>query len=191
VQHAGRPGKPLLPAAGKLAGKLVAAAGEPHALDDRIDPSAWVRHFIYVGHEIEILKHREVLIEAEFLGHVADLTANLVGLADDIEAETSPASAIGREQAAQHADGGGFAAAVGAEKAADLAFGNLQAEPIDHSMRAEALAQIVHVDDKRASGAAFAHGIDHGGGDPLGRTATGWPGLISGACADGGLASTV
>ena len=58
-------------------------------------------------------------------------------------------------------------------------------------VRAEALAQVVDVDDeavhrRRDTPAARArHGC------PLGRTATGWPGLISIACSRDGRASTM
>ena len=55
--------------------------------------------------------------------------------------EAGPAAAIGDEKPAQHPDGGGLAAAVGAEKAANLAPADLQGEPVDDLAGAEALAQ--------------------------------------------------
>src|SRR5262245_19660577 len=70
--------------------------------------------------EFQILAHREVLIEAEALGHVADMALDLVRLAADVVAEAGAAALVWREQAAQHPDGGGLAGAVGAEKAVDL-----------------------------------------------------------------------
>ena len=72
-----------------------------------------------------------------------------------------PRALVGREQAAQHADGRGLAAAVGAEKAADLAALDLDADMVDHRARAEALDQAAHVDDR-------AHRSAH---------VDGWPGL--------------
>ena len=65
---------------------------------------------------------------------------------------------------------------------------DLQAQPVDHRCGAEALAQIVHVDDE----AVIARIISSAAPLPLaaiGRTATGWPGLISVACSRGGRAS--
>ena len=100
-------------------------------------------------------------------------------LADDVVAEAGPRAAVGREQAAQHADGRRLAAAVGAEKAADLAARDLQAQALDHLEVAEALAQIVHVDDEIVHGDAAASGF----------TVTGWPGLSSVAWSGVGRAS--
>ena len=59
-----------------------------------------------------------------------------------------PLPPSGVEQAAQHADRRRLAAAVGAEKAADLARRDLEVEAVDHVPRAEALAQLVDVDDE-------------------------------------------
>ena len=114
-------------------------------------------------------------------------------LADDVVAEAGAAAAVGDEQAAQHADGRRLAAAVGAEKPADLALRDLEVEPVDHAPRAEALAQPVDVDDElchrpiRAVLLACAVCTR-----PLfGRTAIGWPGLIRTACSTEGRASTM
>jgi hypothetical protein len=43
-----------------------------------------------------------------------------------------PLALVGREQAAQHADGGGLAAAVRAEEAIDAAARDLHVEMVDH-----------------------------------------------------------
>ena len=98
-------------------------------------------------------------------------------LADDVVAEALARAAVGLQKAAQHADGRRLAAAVGAEKAADLALGDLQAQALDHLEVAEALAQARDVDG------VVAHGAVEG------FTVTGWPGLRSAACAGGGRAS--
>ena len=68
-------------------------------------------------------------------------------MAENVEPETRAVPAVCGEKAAQHADGGGLAAAVGAEKAADFPFSDLQAQALDHFEGAEALAQVVDVDD--------------------------------------------
>ena len=66
--------------------------------------------------EFEVLAHREILIQAEALRHVADLALDLVGVAADVVAEAGALAGIRRQQPAQHADGGGLAGAVGPEK---------------------------------------------------------------------------
>ena len=69
--------------------------------------------------ELQVLAHRKVLIQAEALRHVADLALEPVGVAADVVAEAAPLAAVGRQQAAEHADGGGLAGTVGAEEAVD------------------------------------------------------------------------
>ena len=72
-------------------------------------------------------------------------------VAEDVEAEAGAAAAIRRKQAAQHADRGRLAAAVGAEKAADLAASRPQRQALDDLARAVTLAQIVDVDHEFVS----------------------------------------
>ena len=76
VQDAGGEREALLPAAGELPSELVAAIGEPHAIHDVLHGPAGVRHLIDARHQIEVLEHREVVVEAEFLRHVADVAAD-------------------------------------------------------------------------------------------------------------------
>src|SRR5438270_688507 len=83
--------------------------------------------------------------------------------------------AVGREQPADHADGGGLAAAVGAEESVDRAARHLHREVIDDRVVAEALREVAHVD--REIG---VHGI---------LTSTGWPGCSRVASAAAGRAS--
>src|SRR5262249_11507626 len=147
VQDAGGKRKALLPAAGKLRGKLVATAGEPPALHDATHYRACVGHLEDACHEIEILEHRQVVVEAELLRHVADLAADQRRLPDDVEPETGAVSTVGDEEPAQYANGGGLAAAIGAEKAADFTLGDLQAQPIDYLQGTEALSQVMDIDD--------------------------------------------
>ena len=193
MENAGGECEALLPAAGELPGELAAPVGETHARADVLHRLPRARHLIDVGDEIEVLLHREVLVEAELLRHVSDLAADARGVADDVVAEAGAAAAVGHQQAAQHADGRRLAAAVGAEKAADLALRDLEIEPVDHAPRAEALAQPVDVDDEpghrpiRAVLLACAVCT----GPPFGCTPIGWPGLIRAACSKEGRASTM
>ena len=56
-----------------------------------------------------------------------------------------PLAGVGRQQAAEHADGRGLAAAVGAEEAADRAARHLDVEIVDDGLVAEALGQALDV----------------------------------------------
>src|ERR1700737_86025 len=175
-------GEPRLPAARELSRKLLATIGEPHAVHDADDRFTPVRHVVHACDEVEIFKNRQVLVEAELLRHVASLAADQRGFTDNVMSEASPAPAIGDEKPAQHSDSSGLAAAVGAKKTADLAPAHLQSEPVDDFAGAKTLPQVADVDGEvRHGGPPFA----------IGRTATGWPGLSTGACCKGGRASTL
>ena len=142
---------------------------------------ARVRHLVDVGDEIEVLLHGEVLVEAELLRHVADLAADQRRLADDVEAEAGAAAAIGDEQAAQHADGRGLAAAVGAEKSADLARPRPARSSPSTTLRVPKLLRSPCTSMTRSvivrpRGPPRLRRRDEA---PSGRTAIGWPGLIS------------
>ena len=160
VQDRGGQRQALLPAAGQAAGELALAVGEAQPIDCLGYPPAASVHGIEAADEVEVLPDREILVEAEALRHVADLTLDRPRLLDDVVAEAAAAARIGREQAAQHADGRGLAAAVGAEEAADLAAIDLDRDMVDHGARPEALDQPLGVDHR-------AH---------RGCTSTGWPG---------------
>src|SRR5262249_46369583 len=157
---------------------------EPHPVDAPGGGLPPVRHLVDAGDEVEVLEDREVLVEAEALGHVAHLPAHQRRVADDVEAEAGSFAPVRREQAAQQPDGGGLAAAVGAEEAADLAGRHLQGEALDHLAGAEALAQVAHVDNEAAE-RRLAVALSAGNG----LTSSGWAGLMSRAWSDGGRAS--
>ena len=118
-KRAGAERQPLLPAAGKLAGELLLAAFQAEPLDHVARGAARVAHAVEPRDEFQVLAHRKILIQAEALRHVADLALDLVGVAADVVAEAGALAAVGRQQAAEHADGGGLAGAVGAEEAVD------------------------------------------------------------------------
>src|SRR5208337_5248222 len=111
---------------------------------------------------------REILIEAESLRHVADPQAYLRRVADDIQPETGSAPSIRLDQPAQHPNRRCLAAAVGAEKAADLACRYGEREAIDDLALAVSLMQVTHIDD-----AISGHEL----GEGMGRTSMGSPGL--------------
>ena len=88
----------------------------------------------------------KILVEAEVLRHVADARLDLRGFSADVVTEAVAAAFVGREQAAQHADGGGLAGAVGAEKAVDGAALDLHRQVMHHLAAAERLRQPVDLD---------------------------------------------
>ena len=138
-----------------LSSNLLHAAA---AVGQRVEP----------GDEVQVLLDRQVFVEAEALGHVADLELDRRGLGQDIEAEAGAATAIGLQQSAEHADGRGLAAAVGAEEAPDLARRHLERDAVDDGTIAETFRQAFDIDRERR-----IHGI--------GLASIGWPGLRPGA----------
>ena len=145
-QGAGAEREPLLPAARELAGKLLLAAREPEPLDHRARRRGRLRQPVKARDEFQVLAHREVLVEAEALGHVADMALDLVGLGADVVAETGALALVGREQPAQHADGGGLARTVGTEESVDLAALDLHREVAHDLAAAEGFRQAMDVD---------------------------------------------
>jgi hypothetical protein len=146
-QRAGAERGPLLPAARQLARDLLLAAFEPEPGDHRLGGARRARQAVDARDEFQILAHRKILVETEVLRHVADARLDLCGFGADVEAEAGAAALVGREQAAQHADGGGLARAVGAEEAEDRAAPDLHRQVADDHSPAERFGQAAHVDD--------------------------------------------
>ena len=146
VQHAGRQRQPLLPAARQGARELVLPRGKPQPLQRAVDPFLQAVEAIDATDELEVLADGEILVEAEALGHVAGLALDGLALAHQVVAEAGATAAIGRQQAADHAQRRGLARAVGAEEAADAALLDAKAQPVDDGARAVAFHQVVDVD---------------------------------------------
>src|SRR5690606_12243967 len=99
------------------------ARAEPRAREHLLEASLAPRALDAVNARVEaqVFLHRQVLVQAEALGHVADVLLDRLGLAHDVEADDAPRARGGREDAAEHADGGGLAGAVRPEHAEDPA----------------------------------------------------------------------
>ncbi len=76
------------------------------------------------------------------------LPLDLFRLRGDVEAAHHGASGSGRQQPAQHADGGGFARAVGSQKAENLAGATSSDNVVHGDEIAEALDQLLDVDGR-------------------------------------------
>ena len=137
VHDAGGKRESLLPAARKRASELMAARGQAEILE-RLATASRLGEVVEPGDEIEVLLDRQVLVEREPLGHVADLALDTAAAADDVVAEHRPLAGVRRQKPADHADRGGLARAVGAEKADDLARRHFQRDMVDHRRRRSA-----------------------------------------------------
>ncbi len=121
MHDAGRQRQALLPAARQRAGKLVAAGGQPQRLDGAGDVCLHRPQTVEPGDELQVLRNRQVLVEREPLGHVADLVLDHPAVGDDVIAEHRARALVRRQQPAHHADRRGLAGAVGPKEADDLA----------------------------------------------------------------------
>jgi len=96
--------------------------------------------------EFEVFAHREILIQAEPLRHVADPALDLVGVAADVVAEAGALAGVRRQQTAEHPDGGGLAGAVRAEEAVDRTALHLHRKVMHDLAAAERFRQALDVD---------------------------------------------
>src|SRR5262245_19671873 len=173
MHDAGGERQPLLPAARQGAGELMLPLAEAEPLQRAVDLLADRFQPVEPRHEFEILPDRQILVEGEALRHVADLELDPVALGQDVEPEAGALPRIRLQQPAQHADGGGLAAAIGPEEADDLSFRHFEIDMVHHHPAAEALGEPCDRDDVHSS-----------------LTSTGWPGWSVVPAPASGRAST-
>src|SRR5262249_38274516 len=88
----------------------------------------------------------QVLVVAEALGHVADLTLDGLALGNHVMTEACAAAVVGAEQAAEGADERRLAAPVWTKESVDLPLTDLEIDMVDDGRRTEALGDAVHID---------------------------------------------
>ena len=143
----------------------------------RRDDLAPIGEVVKPRDEEQILFDRQVLVERELLGHVADFALDARAVAPHVETEHRSLPGVGRQQAADHADGRRLAGAVGAEEADDFARRDAQRDVVDGDDSVERLGEAGDVDD--------VHGRLCGRS-----TSTIWPGCSRSATSWAGRAST-
>src|SRR5712692_7670624 len=113
----------LLHAGGELVAAAVAEAVHVQAVEDVVDAlfqSSFVQT-VEAAKVFDQLLSRETRIERGGGGKKADTGADFFGLLDDVVAANEGGAVGGLEDGGQHAQGGGFAGAVGAEEPVNLA----------------------------------------------------------------------
>ena len=113
-----------------------------------LNPLRAIRHPVHARNEAQILANGQIFPERETLRHVPDLALDRLGFADDVVAETRALAAVGCKEPADHANRCGLAAAVGTEKAEDLAAPYVEREVLDDVLVAEMLVEAAHIDDR-------------------------------------------
>src|SRR4029077_6540544 len=101
---------------------------------------------------------------------------DLVGVATNVVAEAPALAAVGCQQAAQHADGRGLAAAIGPKEAVDRAALDLHAEVMHDLAAFEGFRKPANVNrDIGMEFRHYAHRFSAIGVLGLRKTLTGWP----------------
>ena len=113
---------------------------------------------VEAGVQFEVLPHGEFFVKAEGLRHVAD--AHPGGDAACVHwcAEEFGVATAGLQEASEHFHGGGFAAAVAAEKAEDFAFFDGEADVVHGGEVAEGFGEAVCFDGGRGMGVGNERG---------------------------------
>ncbi len=113
-----------------------------------IDPllELTARHGEKVAEKSQVLLDREVLVEAEALGHVPDARTDVARLLVDAPSHESQLARIYGEKGDDAPHDGRLAAAVRADEAEDAAFPDVEADPADRLDGAVGLPQGAHLD---------------------------------------------
>ena len=115
---------------------------------------------VELGVEAEVLLGGEVAVERRVLEHEADVPADVVALAGDVEAAHAGGAGGGPRQRAEHVDRRALAGAVGAEEAEDLAGSDGERDAADGLDLAVGLDEVLDLDGGWSGG---VHGTTHGG----------------------------
>ncbi len=139
VHHGGGERQALLPTARELAGQPGAVRADAGQLDRPLAALLEDRPLeaVDVGEEVEVLEHREVLVERELLRHVADAAADLLAVAGDVEPVDRRLPLGGRQQAAEDADQRRLPRAVRPQEAIDLAARHAERDLVEGAELAE------------------------------------------------------
>src|SRR5579872_5899569 len=95
------------------------------------------------------LSRGELAVQLRFVGHVAEHALGLQRLADDVKASQTRPAAARLDEPGQHFDRGGLAGAVGSQETKNFTSDHLKRQPVDRKRVAEALAELVGLDEWR------------------------------------------
>ena len=85
---------------------------------------------VHVGVEIEIFQDAQILVQAEFLRHVADAVLDLLRVGADIDAQDFQLAAVGCHQAGDQAEKRRLARAIRSDQRRERAPGNVQRDAV-------------------------------------------------------------
>ncbi len=159
--------QPLPPAAGKVFGQfplpLLQARHFQHLSLPLFQPLA--AHPVRSAKEVQVFDHRQIIIKAEALRHVANAPSHLVRLVPDIMPQHVGSARCRFDQPHQHAHGGCLPRPIGAKEAKNLAPGNGEGDIVYSGEISKPLAQasclnrhiLFHVSPSRARRAPWRY----------------------------------
>src|SRR5262245_3934486 len=157
-------GEPLLQAAREAAGHLLLAPLEPGEAQELALSIFRLarRNAVRLAVEVDVLTHRQVGVQAEFLRDVADRALHRLRLARDVVAAHEGPPGRRGEDAAQHANDRRLPRSVRAEESEYLAGHDRQIDGVDRHAGTEALRQLFG-DDRTLRAAGALYGSRHHG----------------------------
>ena len=123
---------------------VVRAIGEPDPLKElfRAGPNLRAGHAEEFAVKDEVLARGQALVNRRVLEDDPDLAAHGPGVLADLVAADVGLARGGREQRAEHRDGGGLAGSVGTEEAEDLGLPYLERDVVDRGDLAEVAREV-------------------------------------------------
>ena len=143
-----------LHAVGEIGDKLFAVVGEAHEVEEFFGSGARGIgvEAVHAADKGEVFGRGETAEKRHALGDDTDLALERDGVLREVFAEDFDAAGGGGEQAGEHLDGGGFACAVGAEEAEELAGCDGEVDAVDGGEVAEAAGKGGGLDGGRHCG---------------------------------------
>ena len=133
---------------------IAGAIGQPDELQDLRDAlvEQLPRQALEPAEEAQVLASRQVRVDRQVLGHVADGGLGIGGVDVDRPAVDDDLAAVAPEKPADHRDSGGLAGAVRTQQAVGLAGRDREADAGDSGSVAEALPQVAALEKGRGPG---------------------------------------
>ena len=150
----------FLHAVGEVGDELFGFVGERHELEQLLGAGGGGGGIeaVHAADEVEVLGCGKTAEEGEAFGDDADLAFDFNGIGEGVEAEDPDAAGGGGEKAGEHLDGGGFAGAVGAEEAEELAGRDGEVDVLNGSKVAKAASEAGGGDGRDHVGEAYLSG---------------------------------
>jgi hypothetical protein len=160
VDDGGGEGEFFLHAVGEVGDEFFCFAGEVHELEEFFGAGSGGGgvEAVHATDKAEVLGCGETAEEGEAFGDNADLAFDFDGVGECVETEDPDTAGGGGEEAGEHLDGGGFAGAVGAEEAEELAGRDGEIDVLNGGEVAESPGEALGGDGRDHVGEAYLRG---------------------------------